>query len=69
MMDEQQMRRSEAARLLGQGPRTPRQVLRVTCSECGTEFTAHRVSRRYCSQRCNQRAYHERHRQRVSHAS
>ena len=57
MPDGQELSLSELARRLAQRPRKPRQVRQHTCAVCGKVFESPRVTRRYCSQRCNQQAY------------
>ena len=40
--------------------RTRRGSFVMTCEMCGTEFTAHRTTAKYCSGRCAQRAHRQR---------
>ncbi len=62
MVEDQELSPSELARRLAQRPRKPRQALEHKCEVCGAVFESPRTTRRYCSQRCNQRAYHQRQR-------
>jgi hypothetical protein len=48
--------RAEQMREISKLPRKPRRMIRQVCDVCGVRFESPRVTRRYCSNTCAQRA-------------